>query len=106
MFCKCRCRVIGMQKRDKLQDIRLVGSDSCAASVFAGKGIKKRCQSLFQCNGACVSYLSHVSPTFSYRPERDKSRTPVKSGSDNIGHFLLYGTSPCVCQGGESEGWY
>jgi hypothetical protein len=36
----------------------------------------------------------------------DKSVTLVKSGSDNIMFFLLYGTTSRVCQGGEFIGWY
>ena len=96
--------VPGMEKRDKLQDIRLVGPDGCAASVFAGKGIEECCQSFFKCYGVHVcSCVGHVSPTFSYRPERDKSKTDVKNGSDNIELFLLYGASSDVCQGGDSK---
>jgi hypothetical protein len=39
-LCRCMYRhVICVEKRDKLSDIRLVGSDSRRASVFAGKGI-------------------------------------------------------------------
>src|SRR5215211_3994387 len=96
--------VIGMEKRDKLLDIGCIGSDGCGASVFTGKGMQESCQSLFKCYGVHVcSCVGHVSPTFSYRPERDKSRTDVKNGSDNTGLFLLYGTSSDVCQGGDSE---
>src|SRR5215211_8666009 len=96
-----------MQKRDKLRDIRLVGSYSCSASVFAGKGIEENRQPLFKCNGSHVrSCLSHVSPTFSYSPKTDKSRTPVKSGSDNMALFSLYGTASIGCQGGDEEMWF
>src|SRR5215211_4315569 len=99
--------VIGMQKSDKLLDIRLIRPDGRATSVFAGKGIEECRQSLFQCDGVHVcSCLSHISPTFSYRPKRDKSRTPVKSGSDNMLFFPLYGTSPSGCQGGDRKGWF
>src|SRR5215216_1020495 len=96
-----------MEKRDKLSDIRFVGSESRGTSVFAGKGIEECCQSLFKCDGAHVcSCVCHVSPTFSYRPKRDKSRTPVKNGSDNIDLFSLYGITSTDCQGGEREGWF
>src|SRR5215216_2849247 len=96
-----------MEKRDKLRDIRLIGSYGCAASVFAGKGIEECRQSLFKCNGVHVcSCLSHVSPTFSYSPETGKSRTPVKSGSDNMVLFSLYGANSTSCQGGDREGWF
>src|SRR5947209_16280075 len=99
--------VSGMEKRDKLRDIRLIGSYSRSTSVFAGKGIEENRQSLFQCYGVHVrSCLSHVSPTFSYSPKRDKSRTPGKSGSDNMILFPLYGTASSGCQGGDAEGWY
>src|SRR4051794_4728607 len=96
--------VIGMEKRDELSDIRLVGSDSCGASVFAGKGIDECRQSLFKCDGVHIcSSAYHVSPTFSHMSKSDKSRTPAKTGSDNIDHFPLYGTTSGVCQGGDSE---
>src|SRR5437764_12823577 len=36
----------------------------------------------------------------------DKSAALVKTGSDNIGIFVLYGTTFRVCQGGECGGWY
>src|SRR5947208_7260951 len=86
--------VIGMEKRDKLRDIRLVGSYGCATSVLAVETVKECCQSLFKCNGVHVcSCLSHVSPTFSYSPKIDKSRTSVKSDSDNMVFFSLYGTA-------------
>jgi hypothetical protein len=59
------------------------------------------------CDGVHVcSCVCHVSPTFSYRPERDKSRTPVKTDSDNIAFYSLYGTVSGACQGGDSEGWF
>jgi len=84
-----------------------VGPYSRRASVFAGQGIEECRQSLFKCYGVHVySCLSHVSPTFSYRPKRDKSRTPVKSGSDNIVFFALYGTASIGCQGGVAEEWF
>src|SRR5437764_14373563 len=96
--------VSGMEKRDKLRDIRLIGSYSRRTSVFAGKGIEENRQSFFQSHGSHVcSCLSHISPTFSYSPKRDKSRTPGKSASDNTVFFPLYGTSPCVSQGGDDE---
>jgi hypothetical protein len=38
-----------------------------------------------------------------YRPERDKSSTPAKNGSDNIALFSLYGTASYRCQGGDCE---
>src|SRR5215211_887669 len=99
--------VIGMQKSDKLRDIRLIRPDGRATSVFAGKGIEECRQSLFQCDGVHVcSCLSHVSPTFSYRPKRDKSRTPVKSGSDNMVFFPLYGAVSSDCQGGDEKSWF
>jgi len=77
--------------------------DSCrGAPVFAGKGIEECCLSLLKCNGSHVrSCVCHVSPTFSYRPKSDKSRTSVKNGSDNICLFSLYGTSSGGCQGGD-----
>src|SRR5215217_5490636 len=94
--------VICVEKRDKLSDIGCIGSDSRGTSVFAGKGIKECCQSFFQCDGAHVcSCFCHVSPTFSYSPKTDKSRIPVKNGSDNIGLFSLYGTTSQGCQGGD-----
>src|SRR5688572_15019889 len=94
--------VIGVEKRDELSDIGCIGSDGCRASVFAGKGIDECRQSLFKCSCVHVcSYVGHVSPTFSYRPGRDKSRTPVKNGSDNIDFFSLYGTTSGGCQGGD-----
>src|SRR5215211_1921668 len=96
-----------MEKRDELRDIRLVGSYSRRASVFAGKGIEECRQSLFKCYGVHVcSCLSHVSPTFSYSPEIDKSRAPVKSGSDNTVFFSLYGTAFIGCQGGDEKAWF
>src|SRR5215217_3578108 len=96
-----------MEKRDELSDIRLVGSYSRRASVFAGKGIDECRQSLFECYGVHVcSCLSHVSPTFSYSPKIDKSRTSAKSGSDNIVFFSLYGITSTSCQGGDREGWF
>src|SRR4029453_8368931 len=88
-------------------DIGCIGSDSRRASVFAGKDIEESCQSLFKCDGVHVcSCIGHVSPTFSYRPERDKSSTPVKNGSDNIGLFSLYGITSGVCQGGDLRRWF
>ena len=30
----------------------------------------------------------------------------MKSGSDNIGHFILYGTTSHACQGAGFVGWY
>jgi hypothetical protein len=94
--------VICMEERDELSDIGGIGSDSRGASVFAGKGIEECCQSLFKCDGVHVrSCVCHVSPTFSYRPKSDKSRTSGKNGSDNIGLFSLYGISSVGCQGGE-----
>src|SRR5256885_13792510 len=85
--------VSGMEKRDKLRDIRLIGSYSRSTSILSGKCIYEGCQSLFQCHGVHVrSCLSHLSPTFSYSPKRDKSCTPGKSGSDNMMFFPLYGT--------------
>src|SRR5215217_6312120 len=96
-----------MKVGQKLSDICLVGSYSRSASVFAGKSIEECCQSVFKCNSVHVcSCVSHVSPTFSYSPKRDKSRTPVKSGSDNTVFFPLYGTTSGVCQGGDREGWF
>src|SRR5438552_9333430 len=96
-----------MEKRDELRDIGCIGSYGCAASVLAVETVKKRCQSLFQCHGVHVrSCLSHVSPTFSYSPKRDKSRTPGKIGSDNMMLLPLYGAMSSVCQGGEFVGWY
>src|SRR5215217_8923162 len=83
---------IGMEKRDKLLDICLIRPDGCRTSILAGERIEESCQSLFKCDGVHVcSCLSHVSPTFSYRPITGKSRTPVKSDSDNIMFFPLYG---------------
>src|SRR5438128_11225643 len=99
--------VIGMQKRNKLLDIRLIRPDGCRASILSGERIEKCCQSLFKCDGVHVcSCLSHVSPTFSYSPKIDKSRTSVKSGSDNMIFFSLYGTASTGCQGGDEEGWF
>jgi hypothetical protein len=45
-------------------------------------------------------------PTFSYRPKMDKSVTLLKTGSDNIGIFVLYGTTMHRCQGGEFLEWF
>src|SRR5215211_7822 len=99
--------IVRVKKRDKLLDIGSIGSDSRGASVFAGKDTQESCQSLFKCDGAHVcSCGCHISPTFSYRPERDKSRTPVKNGSDNIGLFSLYGITSGVCQGGDWKVWF
>jgi hypothetical protein len=42
----------------------------------------------------------------SYRPKRDKSRTSVKNGSDNMMFFPLYGTTSTSCQGGDEEAWF
>src|SRR5690349_7573850 len=103
-----------MEKRDKLSDIRLVGSYGCAASVLAVETVKECCQSLFKCYGVHVrSCLSHVLPvgrqvfpTFSYRPKRYKSKTPVKSGSDNMMFFPLYSATWYACQGGDSVVWF
>src|SRR5207248_1909203 len=95
--------IIGVEKRDELRYIGCIGSDGCAASILSGKCIDECCQSLFQCHGVCVSCLSHVSPTFSYSPKRDKSSTPGKSGSDNMVYFPLYGTASGGCQGGDGE---
>src|SRR5215216_3315830 len=96
--------VVVMQKRDKLRDIRAVGSQSCCASIFAGKDTQECCQSFFKCDGVHVcSCVCHVSPTFSYRPKRDKSSTPVKNGSDNIEFYSLYGSTSPDCQAGDSE---
>jgi hypothetical protein len=50
--------------------------------------------------------VCHVSPTFSYRPKIDKIATLAKTGSDNIGIFVLYGTTIDRCQGGEFGEWY
>src|SRR4029450_3388928 len=96
-----------MKMGQKLRDISLVGSYSRRASVFAGKGIEECSQSLFKCNGSHVrSCVSHISPTFSYRPKTGKSRTSAKSDSDNMVFFSLYGTAFIGCQGGDEEGWF
>jgi hypothetical protein len=52
------------------------------------------------------SCVCHVFPTFSYRPKRDKSGTPVKNGSDNMMFFSLYGITSIGCQGGDEETWF
>src|SRR5207245_11605568 len=96
-----------MEKRDKLLDIRLIRPDSSRTSVLARPTIKKECQSLFRCDGVHVcSCVCHVSPTFSYSPKTGKSRTSVKTGSDNIAHFLLYGTSLIRVYGQNRREWY
>src|SRR4029450_3907691 len=96
-----------MEKRDKLRNIRLIRPDGRGTSIFAGKCLEESRKSLFKCNGVHVcSCVSHVSPTFSYRPKRDKSRTSVKSGSDNMMFFSLYGTASTGCQGGDEERWF
>jgi hypothetical protein len=53
--------------------------------------------------GSCVS---HSSPTFSYTGKMDKRATLLKTGSDNIVIFVLYGTSSVSCQGGEFVRWF
>ena len=84
--------------------ISVVYSDSRGAPVFAGQGIEESCQSLFQCDGAHVrSCVCHVSPTFSYRPERHKSRTSVKNGSDNIGFFHYMVSVPAAVKAENGE---
>src|SRR5215216_3228017 len=96
-----------MEKRDKLRNIRLIRPDSRRTSILAVETVQECCQSLFQCYGVHVcSCLSHVSPTFSYSPKIDKSRTSAKSGSDNIVFFSLYGITSTSCQGGDREGWF
>src|SRR4029453_10613154 len=96
-----------MEKRDKLLDIRLIRPDGRGTSILAVETVKECYQSLFKCDGVHVcSCVSHVSPTFSYRPERDKSRTPVKNGSDNIVIFPLYGISLLRVYGQKRRGGF
>jgi hypothetical protein len=83
-----------MKVGQQLRDIRLVRPDGRRASILSGKRIDECRQSLFKCNGVHVcSCVSHVSPTFSWQTKKDKRRAPVKSGSDNMILFSLYGTT-------------
>src|SRR5688572_8895800 len=97
-----------MEKRHKLQEIGLVRPDCCLASVFPREGLYKDRQAFFKGDGWCcpVSRLSHSSPTFSYSRKRGKSRRAVKTGSDNIAFFSLYGIALRACQGADCFDWY
>src|SRR5947209_2017312 len=96
-----------MEIGEKLLDIGVIRPDGRSTSILSGERIDECRQSLFKCHGVHVcSCVCHVSPTFSYRPERDKSRTSVKNGSDNIAHFLLYGISLIRVYGQNRREWY
>src|ERR687894_782638 len=96
-----------MQKGQKLQQIRLIGAGCCLASVLSRQAVKEDRDTLLKCQWLLSSScLSHSLPTFSYGWKIDKSRQVVKSGSDNILLFSLYGTMIHSCQGAVFWGWY
>jgi hypothetical protein len=85
----------------------LIGADRGLASVLPRQAVKEDSDAFLK--GELLlpkSCLSHSIPTFSYRCTIDKSRQVVKSDSDNIAFFVLYGTAIHACQGADCLAWY